>query len=211
MTARTTKSRGSRGHRGARRGLETAKPARPNGGIPKGAPGSTGLGAESREEQICSTCYEAKPLGMFRRRRSGSELRRSECNPCFYRLRQQQRAAAKDRAIRRFFVKATDYSKSTKAGAMLALHVMRRVGGFERFLDLWVGHIVASPPGSPRSIRACETIMRLLLAANSEGALQEYLHGTRRPMWAGSGRAGKPASRAAEAGPTLAPDPRSPC
>jgi len=113
-------------------------------------------------ERICTTCCRSLPANAFRLHRRGGDRRRAQCKECHAKAMADWRAGRRRRQFREFLKRATDPKRPDDAISNLVQTVIRRVGGLDAFVDLWVGHLQSSPPGSAMSLRACEATIRLL-------------------------------------------------
>ena len=118
------------------------------------------------QERLCEACFLVRPLGDFRRRKSGKEQRVRQCRRCHNAFERCRRAAIRakgsQRRLARDLAGVRDAASASRLKALCAAMV-KGYGGTEGFVHVWLSSLQRDlTKGGLAALRHLEATLRLI-------------------------------------------------
>lgn len=126
--------------------------------------------ATTAQIQTCRTCFRRLHVSHFRRRRRDSEDRHRQCNACRNAAERDRRRQIRLHDADRF-ASGVNRARSRVAIESLCTLMIDRIGGLERFAELWweaIQEAVRRSPGSRVVLNHFKAIVDLLFYAEKQ-------------------------------------------
>lgn len=124
--------------------------------------------APSMQTKPCGTCSELKPIGEFRRRLSGTEIRHSQCRQCVNQQARMRHLKTRDRQLHAYNQQINTEVQGLSRMAEVTSGIVNEFSGVEGFVSGWKAVLDRAGDAGKHYLvaRGLQTVLKLIDGCN---------------------------------------------